>query len=214
MKVRSVNRATPTTFLHQGKEVQTGIVKMPIDGPATIQKLGLMGDHVMDTKYHGGEYKAIYAFGWENYPYFQEYFPELEMPPGVFGENLTISGNFSEKAIELGDRFKLGEAILEAAEPRCPCFKLGWRFGSQKVVKIMAQSGIYGVYFKVVQEGQFWQGDDFIPMEKSDSGLSVSQAGLWMCTKKGEPEAIRMALEWNGMSPHVAAVLKGMLPTD
>ena len=80
---------------------------------------------------HGGEHKAVYAYAWEDTLWWQE---ELgrELEPGNFGENLTLSGVDVPEAV-VGERWRVGSALLEVSEPRFPCFKLGLRMGDPTV---------------------------------------------------------------------------------
>jgi MOSC domain-containing protein YiiM len=50
--------------------------------------------------------------------------------PGLFGENLTVEGLDLSSAI-VGERWTVGSTVLEVAQPRLPCYKLGIRVGDQ-----------------------------------------------------------------------------------
>ena len=54
----------------------------------------------------------------------------MELPYGAFGENLTTEG-ITEDAVSIGDRFRVGSAVLQVTQPRMPCFKLGIGSGSR-----------------------------------------------------------------------------------
>jgi MOSC domain-containing protein YiiM len=61
---------------------------------------------------------------------------------------------------QVGDRFSIGTTVLEAVQPRLPCYKLGLRFGDQMMVKRFMRSGRFGTYFRVVTEGDVGAGDE------------------------------------------------------
>ena len=63
-----------------------------------------------------------------------------EVPPGAFGENLTVEGVDVSGAI-IGEHWRIGTVELEVGQPRLPCFKLGLRFGDPKMLKRFAQAG-------------------------------------------------------------------------
>ncbi len=44
---------------------RTAIDKRPVIGPVRVETGGLTGDHVCDTKFHGGRDKAVYAYSAE-----------------------------------------------------------------------------------------------------------------------------------------------------
>jgi MOSC domain-containing protein YiiM len=51
--------------------------------------------------------------------------------------------------------------VIKVAQPRIPCYKLGVKFGRSDVIKMFLRSGRSGIYFSVVQEGEFATGDEF-----------------------------------------------------
>ena len=82
----------------------------------------------------------------------------MELPWGMFGENLTIEGLLDE-SVHIGDRFQVGSAHLVVTQPRLPCYKLGLKFGRDDILKRFLQSGLTGFYFAVVKEGEVAAGD-------------------------------------------------------
>ena len=74
------------------------------------------------------------------------------LPSGMFGENLTISGA-REDAVQVGDLWRWGDAVLEVAQPRMPCYKLGIKVGAHSVRTVLRREGRTGWYLRVLQEG-------------------------------------------------------------
>src|SRR5712692_5875413 len=103
--------------------VRTGIFKDPVDRPVTISKLNLAGDQQADLTVHGGAEKAVYAYPAEHYAYWRTELPEMEFPWGMFGENFTTEG-LNEAETNIGDRFRVGSALVMVTQPRMPCYKL------------------------------------------------------------------------------------------
>lgn len=157
MHVLSVNLSAGSIIEWQGRRILTGIFKKPVPNRVRVQKLGLDGDRQGDLTVHGGELKAVYAYSAANYEWWNHELGRV-LPPGMFGENITIDG-LDEGAIGVGDRFSIGTTILEAVQPRLPCYKLGLRFGDQMMVKRFMRSGRFGTYFRVVTEGDIGVGD-------------------------------------------------------
>ena len=133
MKVISTNIARPRTVEWRGREIQTGIYKEPVDGPIYLGKEDVVNDTVIDRKHHGGEYKACYLFGSDYYDDWKKKYPQLDWNWGMFGENLTVDG-LDEHQLQIGAVYTLGEATVQITEPRQPCYKLGIKFGTQKVI--------------------------------------------------------------------------------
>ncbi len=123
MQVISMDVGLPREVIWKGKPVLTGIFKQPVEGSVRLRSLNLNGDQQADLAVHGGVDKAVYAYPVEHYAYWRNELPEMELPWGMFGENLTIEG-LSEDAVNIGDRFRLGTAEVMATQPRMPCYKL------------------------------------------------------------------------------------------
>jgi MOSC domain-containing protein YiiM len=158
MRVVSVNVSAGTIVEWQGRRVLTGIFKQPITERVQVRTTGLDGDRQGDLTVHGGELKAVYSYSVANYEWWNQELGRV-LPPGMFGENLTIDG-LEEETVAVGDRFTVGTAILEAVQPRLPCYKLGIRFGNQMMVRRFMQSGRFGTYFRVVREGDVGEDDE------------------------------------------------------
>ncbi|MCG6186893.1 MOSC domain-containing protein [Maribellus maritimus] len=171
MKIISTNIGAPQTIEWRGKQIETGIYKYSVPHPIFLGKEDVENDHVIDRRYHGGTDKACYLYSADHYDYWQKFYPELKMPWGMFGENLTVEG-LHEAKINIGDTFKIGEVVVQATQPRQPCYKLGIRFGTQKMVKQFIDSGFAGVYVRVLQKGEVKAGDEVVLIEKKDS-LSI-----------------------------------------
>jgi MOSC domain-containing protein YiiM len=141
LQIISVNVGLPRLVLDHGREVSTGIFKRSVKGRVAVRKLNLDGDGQADLSVHGGPSKAVYAYPSEHYTYWKQQLPEMELPWGMFGENLTTAGLF-ESELNIGDKFLAGTAVLMVTEPRMPCYKLGIRFGRSDIIKRFLASGL------------------------------------------------------------------------
>lgn len=72
--------------------------------------------------------------------FWREELPAIDLPWGVFGENLTTEG-LLEETLNIGDRLRVGSSEFVVTQPRMPCFKLGIRFNRPDIVKRFLQSG-------------------------------------------------------------------------
>ena len=122
--IRSVNVGTPRERDWAGIG-RTSIDKRPVAGRVRATTLGLEGDQVSDTKHHGGVDQAVYAFAREDLDRWTELLGQ-PVRDGGFGENLTTVG-YDVNAAVVGERWRIGSAVLEVASIRIPCndFK-GW----------------------------------------------------------------------------------------
>lgn len=173
MKIIATNIASPVTVLKNGKEVKTGIYKKSVAQGISLGLTDVVGDTVVDRKYHGGIDKACYLYSADHYSFWKEKFPELEWDPGMFGENLTVQG-LDEANIMIGDIYKIGSAIIQVSEPRRPCSILGIRFGTQQMVKQFHNSDYPGIYVRVLKEGHVKSGDQFLLKERKET-ISIKE---------------------------------------
>jgi MOSC domain-containing protein YiiM len=151
--VLSVNVGQPTQVPVTYGTVLTSIFKSPVASRVAVRRHNIEGDRQSDLTVHGGPNKAVYCYASEHYSYWREQLPDKDLSVfGAFGENLTTEG-IGEADIKIGDRFRVGSAVLQVTQPRMPCFKLNVRFDSPAMVKRFWQSGRSGIYFAVVEEG-------------------------------------------------------------
>jgi MOSC domain-containing protein YiiM len=202
MKVISTNIGEPRTMVWKNKEVETGIFKHPVNKPIFLGLEDVENDHVIDRRYHGGIDKACYLYSADHYQYWRKLYPELEMPFGIFGENLTVEG-LHEAQVNIGDIFKIGEAVVQATQPRQPCFKLEFRFNDDKIVQQFIDSGFAGVYVRVLEKGLVRAGDTMELIERKDS-LSIQKVYELLYTTEFQKEAVQLAVK----DPFIAASCK------
>ncbi|REE24354.1 MOSC domain-containing protein YiiM [Winogradskyella pacifica] len=174
MKINSTNIAQPTKFIWNGEEITTGIYKKPIEVAIHLGLTDVKGDEVSDRKVHGGEFKACYLFSANQYPYWQDLYPNLDWTYGMLGENLTVE-NLDEKKLFIGDIYKLGNALVQITQPREPCFKFAHKFGSDTVLQQFITHGYSGTYVKVLKEGEVKVGDTFELLERGKDSISIFQ---------------------------------------
>jgi MOSC domain-containing protein YiiM len=149
--VVSVNVGAIREVSWRGRTVRTGIWKDPVEGPVAVGSEQVAGDEQADRRVHGGPDMAVYAYAVEDAAWWSE---ELgrPIPPGTFGENLTVAG-VDVSGAAIGDRWRIGDVVLEVSQPRLPCFKLGIRLGDQRVVRRFARAGRPGAYLRVIVPG-------------------------------------------------------------
>jgi MOSC domain-containing protein YiiM len=172
MKVLSVNVGLPRNVLYNGQIINTAIFKDPVKGPIMLRKLNLDGDRQADLTVHGGIDKAVYSYPVEHYDYWGKQFPDTDLMWGMFGENFTTEG-LLEDAVNVGDQFQIGSAMLVATQPRMPCYKLGVRFGRMDVIRRFMTSGRPGIYFKILKEGEVKTGDKIKNIKRDKNNVTV-----------------------------------------
>jgi len=208
MKVVSVNVGLPREVTWQGKLVTTGIFKKPVNTPVMMRTLNLDGDGQADLTVHGGASKAVYAYPSEHYDYWRAELPGVDLPWGMFGENLTTEG-LLEEAVYIGDKFRIGETEVMVTEPRMPCYKLGIKFGRADIIKRFLASRRTGFYFAVVREGMVGTGDAAELIGREQHEISIADITRLYAFEKDDLKSLRRAIEvdslpdnWKGYFQH------------
>jgi MOSC domain-containing protein YiiM len=198
MVVESLNTGLPKKEIFHGREIITGICKQPVAGPLRLSRSGFEHDGVGDMEHHGGEDKAICVYSLEHYPYWEDVLG-IKLPAAAFGENLTVS-DLKEEDICIGDVFEIGTALLQVSQPRQPCRTLAARYGRDDLVKLVADSGRTGFYFRVLKEGIAGKGASFKLKEKDPRGITVSFASHTFHHDRKNCEAIEKVLAVSALS--------------
>jgi len=210
MQVVSVNLGLPRPVTWHGKTVETGIWKSPVAGRVAIVGDNLVGDRQADSSVHGGPDKAVYAYPSEHYSWWRGELPDVELPWGAFGENLTVEG-LHEERVHIGDRFHIGSAELMVTQPRMPCFKLGIKFDRPQIVKEFLRSERSGFYFAVVRAGEIGAGDRIEPARRDESGMTVTQIVRLYVASDPDPALLRRASELAALSESWREHFRGKL---
>ena len=177
--VATVNVGEPRAVDVNGHTVWTAIWKSPVEGRVPLRGVNLRGDDQADRSVHGGPDKAVYAYAAEDTELWEAELG-VSLGPGAFGENLTVRGLAVSEAV-IGERWAVGSTLLEVAQPRLPCFKLGLRMGDPGFPKRFAAAGRPGAYLRVISEGDIGAGDQITVVARPRHGVTselVSRAIL------------------------------------
>ncbi|EID73379.1 MULTISPECIES: MOSC domain-containing protein [Rhodococcus] len=177
---------------------RTAIDKRPVDGPVRVTTAGLVGDHVCDTEYHGGPFKAVYAYQEDEA---QRWASELgrELPPGWFGENLRLDGIAATDAV-IGERWRIGTTELEVTSPRTPCGTFGVWAAEPRWVKRFSERADTGAYLRVVTEGSVAAGDTVQRIHVPGHGVTVRD----LFTGRDPERFVALLEQQENLSPTVA----------
>jgi MOSC domain-containing protein YiiM len=184
LRLLSVNAGAAETIKVGARLVETGIRKGPVER-GRVTELGLEGDVVADTENHGGRDQALYLYSREDYDAWAEELGDVP-EPGTFGENLTVS-SFGPEPVRIGDRFRIGDVLVEATAPRIPCSVFATRMDEPQWVKRFAAARRPGVYVRVLEPGEVAAGD---PVEALGGG-------------EGHPTLLELFDEWYDAEPPV-----------
>jgi MOSC domain-containing protein YiiM len=206
VQVISANVGLPRDVVWKGMTVQTAIFKEPVDGPVAVSKLNLAGDQQADLTVHGGAEKAVYAYPAEHYEYWRRELPEASFSWGRFGENLTTEG-LTEDALCIGDRLRVGSAVLVVSQPRMPCYKLALRFDRDDMIKRFLTSRQTGFYFSVVEEGEVRAGSEVEILSRDPHRVAVVDIVRLYLGQAHDPQLLHRAMNVSALPQNWKAAL-------
>lgn len=197
-KILEVCVGKPRDIIVNGETERSGIHKSPITGSVALSLTNLAGDSQANLKYHGGREKAVYVYSADYYPDWQRILGKDPLEPSQFGQNLTVDG-FPDEAVHIGDRFRVGTALLEVAQPRIPCAKLAARVGREGFGNEFPMAGRLGYYLYTLETGEVQTGDSMERVQTAVHGITVAELGRCVFNEEYDLEVIKLALEF----PHV-----------
>jgi MOSC domain-containing protein YiiM len=172
----------------------SAIDKRAVEGRRAVGALGIAGDEQADLSVHGGPDKAIHHYPRDHYGWWAETIGDhaLLQDAGAFGENISTSG-LTESAACIGDRYRLGSALVEISQGRQPCWKLGHRFGIATLPATVVTSRRGGWYYRVIEDGAVGAGDALELIERPLPDWSVERVFHLLIGGAGkrEPAALR-----------------------
>jgi MOSC domain-containing protein YiiM len=211
MKLISLNVARPRLVRYGEQTVSTGIFKQPVSGPVALRTLNLEGDRQADLGVHGGPFKAVYAYPSEHYGFWREELPGADLPWGMFGENLTSEGLF-EGELHIGDRLRIGTAILVVRQPRIPCYKLALKFQRNDIPARFLRSGRSGFYFSVEQEGVVEAGNSFELLGRHPEAITIAEMNRLLADDRYNRELLDKAVASPALPEDWRLYLRKRLP--
>ncbi len=107
----------------------------------------------------------------------------------------------AEDDIRIGDVFRVGDALVEVAQPRTPCFKLGIKMDMPWFPKMFLGSGRIGFYLRVLREGEVGAGDAFELVESDPERMTVREMSRLLFFEPENLERARRALRVRALSP-------------
>jgi MOSC domain-containing protein YiiM len=170
-RLLSVNVGTVRQIELAGQARTTAIWKLPVSGRVAVRGVNLAGDDQADRRAHGGPDKAVYAYAREDYAWWERQL-DRTLDPGMFGENLTTEGIDLTDAL-VGERWRVGSAVLQVTSPRVPCWKLGARMGDPRFPARFAAAGRPGAYLAILEQGALGAGDRIQVIHRPGHGVTV-----------------------------------------
>jgi ferredoxin-NADP reductase/MOSC domain-containing protein YiiM len=209
----SVNVGMPRDVEWQGRTVHTGIWKSPVAGPRRVRRLNIDGDGQGDLAGHGGEQRAVYVYQLDSYRYWAEQLDRDDFGYGQFGENFTVSG-LADDEVCIGDRYRVGEALLEVTQPRVTCYRVGIRMNEPRMPALLTGSGRPGFYLRVIEEGDVEAGLLIHKVADGPERMSVAEVSALLYRSPHPRAALQRALRIPALSPGWRGSFQALLDGD
>ncbi len=161
-----------------------------------VTQNGIIGNEIADKMHHGGENKAVFAYGIEAYAQWEKELG-LKIPYGGMGENLLLEG-VKESDLRVGDRLVFDEkVILEISMPRVQCFKIPSLYPTKEdknaLAKFLFAKGCVGFYLRVLQSGVISKNASLAIQPLKDS-ISLQYAHQVYQNPSANEEGVRVLL--------------------
>ena len=211
----AVNVGLPREHTWRGRVVRTGIWKEPVAGRRMVRRLDVDGDGQADLKGHGGEQRAVLVYQLESYRYWEQELHRAQFPFGQFGENFTVDG-LSDREVCIGDRYRIGEALLEVSQPRVTCYRVGLRMDQPQMAALLVSHGRPGFYLRVIEEGLVGAGDEIVKIADGPERMTVAQINALLYLPGHKREDLQRALRIPALSPGWQQSFRALLdhPSD
>ncbi|TDV57337.1 MOSC and FAD-binding oxidoreductase domain-containing protein [Actinophytocola oryzae] len=199
-RLLSLNVGMPRDVAWSDRTVHTGIFKYPVDGPRMVRRLNVDGDGQGDLGGHGGEIRAVLVYQRESYDFWRAHLHRDDLEYGQFGENFTVDG-LPDDEVNIGDRYRVGEAEFEVTQPRVTCFRVGMRLGEPRMPSLLVAHHRPGFYLRVITEGRVQAGDEIVRTRQGPHRMSVAAVDALLYLPDRDVEDLRRALDISALSP-------------
>src|SRR3984957_9953847 len=192
-RLLSVNVGLPRDIVWRGRTVHTGVWKDSVNGRRRAGKLNLDGDGQGDLAGHGGEHRAVFVYQLDSYRYWQAQLDRTDFVYGQFGENFTVEG-LPDDDVYIGDRYRIGGALLEVTQPRVTCYRVGIRMNEPRMAAFLTSIGGPGCYFRVLEEGEIGAGDEILKVVGGPEHVTVQEIDGMLYLPGRTPDQLQRAL--------------------
>ncbi|MDY7098921.1 MAG: MOSC domain-containing protein [Pseudomonadota bacterium] len=187
----------------------SAIAKRPREGVVQLLEDGFAPDEQADRRVHGGPEKAVHLYPLAHHDFWRETLDDSDAlalldQAGCFGSNLAVA-DLVESDVFIGDRFRLGSALIELNQPRQPCWKVDHRFGVKGMTAQIVKTGRSGWYFRVLETGEVEAGDTLERVERGHPNWSVARVFAALIGGKGSREELEELATLSRLSLQIQA---------
>ena len=188
MQINGLFAAKPRPF--GPRNAPSSIIKSPI-AQLTVSFNGTEEDEQGNKKLHGGPEKVLHQYGPLGYEQLKAAYPKLadQFQPGTIGENIVVNG-MEDVNVHVGDKYKLGQVLVQVSAPRAPCNKISHRFKERNLDRFVGKQGITGWYYRVLEPGIIRLGDTVERVERTEASVSIHNLVKTLFAEKPKVEVL------------------------
>jgi MOSC domain-containing protein YiiM len=196
----SLNVGLPKDVAWRGRTVFTGVFKEPVAGPRRVRRLNVDGDGQGDLAGHGGEQRAVLVYQLDSYRYWERELGRSDLVYGRFGENFTVDG-LADDEVCIGDRFRIGSAVVEVSAPRVTCYRVGISLDDPRIPALLVSHRRPGFYLRVLDEGEVAAGDEIVQLASGPEQMTVAEIDALLYLPGHPRRQLLRALRIPALSP-------------
>ncbi|MEM7779231.1 MAG: MOSC domain-containing protein [Pseudomonadota bacterium] len=192
---------TGTARPFNGAEL-SAFVKRPREGLIQILEDGFAPDEQADRRVHGGPEMALHLYPLDHHAYWREELGAADLldEPGAFGSNLAVR-DLTEVQVHIGDKFRIGSALIEVSQPRQPCWKIEHRFAQKGMVAKIIKTGRSGWYFRVLEIGEVQAGEALERIEEGATDWSIERTFKALVAGKASQDELSQLAQLPTLAP-------------
>jgi MOSC domain-containing protein YiiM len=178
-----------------------------------VRRLNVDGDGQGDLSGHGGEQRAVLVYQMDSYRYWEQQLGRSNFTFGQFGENFTVEG-LPDGEVCIGDRYRIGGALLEVTQPRVTCYRVGIRMDEPQMAALLVSHHRPGFYMRVIEEGEVGSGDEIVKIADGPERVTVAEIDALLYLPGHSRELLERSLRIPALSPGWKNSFKALLEQE
>ena len=205
--VRAIYTGRKREALINGRREPTAYLRARREGPLRLGREGLAGDTLGTARRLGRENHAVYLFAERHYAHFEAVLGR-PIPRGAFSENILYEGP-DETELRIGDRLRIGSALVELVSPRVPCYKLAHFLGTEPgFPSRFSASGRTGVYGRVIEPGSLSAGSALARLESDARNATLAELNEVLTAGRPGADALSRVMASPALLPALRQVVE------
>ncbi|MEC4762007.1 MOSC domain-containing protein [Mycobacterium sherrisii] len=169
-------------------------------GPRMVRRLNIDGDGQGDLDGHGGENRAVLVYQVASYDHWAAELGRDDLKPGAFGENFPVDG-LPDDEVCIGDRYRIGDVVVEVTQPRVTCYRVGIRIGEPRMPSLLVSHRRPGFYCRVLTEGEVEAGQTIEKIAAGPEGVTVAEIDALLYLPGHPRDVLQRAQRIPALSP-------------